>query len=393
MKVAIIDDEKKARILLRILLEENCPEIEFIEEAEDLPTGVQLIHRFKPDIVFLDIEMPGYSGIQLLDFLTLDQITFELIFTTAYSEYAIKAFELNAIDYLLKPLHPEQIEQAVQKVIKKKGQTQLSRRLEELKDSLQSPDFSKIAFPLAEGILFVNFDEIILLVAERMYTKVFTQKDGVIIGTNKVAKLMKEQGLSAKRKKAYKPKTTINNPNQRKSDRIFKIEETKVTGENQVWVSDLTYLSTANGFSYLVTVMDLFNREIKGWNVSNSMNAVNTKDALLMAIRATSGSLAELIFHSDQGIQYCASEVREKLKFMNITQSMSRKGNCYDNAFAESFFGTMKTELEYNHFANLDEAKREIFMYINWYNRERFHSSLGYLSPVDYARQRISNAA
>ncbi|MBL4649109.1 MAG: response regulator transcription factor [Aureispira sp.] len=181
MKVAIIDDEKKARILLRILLEENCPEIEFIEEAEDLPTGVQLIHRFKPDIVFLDIERPGYSGIQLLDFLTLDQITFELIFTTAYSEYAIKAFELNAIDYLLKPLHPEQIEQAVQKVIKKKGQTQLSRRLEELKDSLQSPDFSKIAFPLAEGILFVNFDEIILLVAERMYTKVFTQKDGVIM--------------------------------------------------------------------------------------------------------------------------------------------------------------------------------------------------------------------
>jgi len=178
MKVVIIDDETKARRLLSILLTENCPDVTEIEEAEDLPSGVRLINHFQPDIVFLDIEMPGYSGTQILDFLSPEQINFELIFTTAYSQYAIKAFELNAIDYLLKPLRPEQIEQAVQKVKEKAGQTQLSLRLEELKNSLQAPNISKIAFPLSDGVLFVAFDEIILLSAERMYTKVFTQNDG-----------------------------------------------------------------------------------------------------------------------------------------------------------------------------------------------------------------------
>jgi len=98
MKVVIIDDETKARRLLSILLTENCPDVTEIEEAEDLPSGVRLINHFQPDIVFLDIEMPGYSGTQILDFLSPEQINFELIFTTAYSQYAIKAFELNAID-------------------------------------------------------------------------------------------------------------------------------------------------------------------------------------------------------------------------------------------------------------------------------------------------------
>jgi len=133
--------------------------------------------------------------------------------------------------------------------------------------------------------------------------------------------------------------------------------------------------------------MDLFNREIKGWDMSDSMEAINTKNALLEAIRRTSGPLSGLIFHSDQGVQYCSSEIRNKLNVLKITQSMSRKGNCYDNAFAESFFGTMKNELEFNYFKNLDEAKKEIFKYINWYNRQRMHSSLGYLSPVEYIKE------
>ena len=195
---------------------------------------------------------------------------------------------------------------------------------------------------------------------------------------------MREEGISAIKKKAFRPKTTINNPNTNKSPRVYKVEETQVTGPNQVWVSDLTYLPTGNGFSYLVTVMDLFNREIKGRDVSNSMEAINTKNALLEAIRQTSGPLKDLVFHSDQGIQYCATEVRNKLKVLDITQSMSMKGNCWDNAFAESFFGTMKNELEFNHFKNLDETKRYIFKYINWNNNERLHSSLGYLSPMEY---------
>lgn len=178
MKVAIIDDEKKARGLLQVLLKEHCPNVKEVREAEDLPSGVRLINSYQPDLVFLDIEMPGYLGIQLLDFLTPAQMNFELIFTTAYSQYAIKAFELNAIDYLLKPLRPSQVQQAVERVASKIGQYQLDRRLEELRNSLQAPQISKVAFPLADGVLFVAFDELILMTADRMYTKVYTKKDG-----------------------------------------------------------------------------------------------------------------------------------------------------------------------------------------------------------------------
>lgn len=128
---------------------------------------------------------------------------------------------------------------------------------------------------------------------------------------------MKEEGITARKKKAFHPKTTINNPSTKKSPRIFKVKETQVTGPNQVWVSDLTYLPTGNGFTYLVVVMDVFNREIKGWDVSDSMEAINTKAALLEAIRNTSGALNNLVFHSDQGIQYCSDEVRKKLKLLD----------------------------------------------------------------------------
>lgn len=215
------------------------------------------------------------------------------------------------------------------------------------------------------------------------------QRDGEKVGKTKVAQLMREEGLRAKMKKAFRPKTTINNPKSTKSKRIFEIENNGVTGPNQVWVSDLTYLPTGKGFSYLVTVMDIFNREIKGWDISDSMEAGHTKNALLRAIKSVSGPLNKLLFHSDQGIQYCSSEVRDKLKILNITQSMSRKGNCYDNAFAESFFATMKNETDC-HFNNLHEAKREIFNYVDWYNRERIHSSLGFLSPMQYVENNLA---
>jgi len=210
------------------------------------------------------------------------------------------------------------------------------------------------------------------------------RKNGEAVSENKVAKLMREEGISAQKKKAFRPKTTINNPNTNKSPRVFDGDTSHVTGPNQVWVSDLTYLSTGDGFSYLVTVMDLYNREIKGWDVSDSMDAINTKEALLMALRASPGTLNGLVFHSDQGVQYCSSEVRDKLNFLNIDQSMSRKGNCYDNSFAESFFGSLKREMRVTHFEDLNEAKREVFRYLNWYNQDRLHSSLGHMSPVEY---------
>jgi len=213
------------------------------------------------------------------------------------------------------------------------------------------------------------------------------ERDGEKVGKNRVARLMREEGLIVKRKKAFRPKTTINNPNDKKSPRVFKGGDRQVSGPNQIWVSDLTYLPTGRSHCYLVTVMDLYNREIKGWDVSNSMEAINTKNAFLEAVRNTSGPLSGLIFHSDQGIQYCSGAIRKKLKFLDITQSMSRKGNCYDNAFAESFFGTMKSEMEFNHFGNLSEARKEVGKYVSWYNKSRLHSSLGYMSPVEYIEE------
>lgn len=178
MKALIIDDEQRARNLLRILLEENCPQIAEIYEAEDLPKGVALINRLQPDIVFLDIEMPGYSGIQILEFFTPEQITFEIIFTTAYSEFAIKAFELNAIDYLLKPLRHEQVENAVQKAVDQIGKSKVSERLEELRNALNVNNIRKIGLPVSNGVLFIEVDDIIMMEADRMYTKVFTKNGG-----------------------------------------------------------------------------------------------------------------------------------------------------------------------------------------------------------------------
>ena len=151
MKAVIIDDEERARRLLKVLVEDNCPQITEIFQANDLPEGVRLINQENPDIVFLDIEMPGYSGIQLLDFFTPSQINFEIIFTTAYSNYAIKAFELNAVDYLLKPLRDEQLKNAVEKAITQRGKSQVSERLEELKNTLQVSKVKKIGLPVSNG--------------------------------------------------------------------------------------------------------------------------------------------------------------------------------------------------------------------------------------------------
>ena len=211
-------------------------------------------------------------------------------------------------------------------------------------------------------------------------------KEGLRVGRDRISRLMREAGLQVKMKKSFRPKTTINNPFERKSPRKYKIESTKVTRPNQVWASDLTYIPTDEGFVYLVVVMDLFNREIKGWDVSSGMEAENTKNAFVEAIKGVDGKLEGLVFHSDQGIQYCSKMVRQKLEFLGITQSMSRKGNCYDNAIVESFFHTLKNELPKMRFKNLAEVRKEVFKYIEtWYNTERMHSSLGYKSPVEYA--------
>ncbi|MBQ4819869.1 response regulator transcription factor [Aquimarina sp. MMG016] len=177
----VIDDEKKARQLLRTTLEEYCPTVTTVYEAEDLMSGVEIIKRERPQIVFLDIEMPEHSGLQLLDFLDKDDLTFEIIFTTAYSEYAIEAFQFSAIDYLLKPLRPKQVQLAVEKAEKSIGRNQIHNRLNELSHIFKNNSFHKIALPISDGIFFMELDDIICFQADGMYTKVYTVSKGEIL--------------------------------------------------------------------------------------------------------------------------------------------------------------------------------------------------------------------
>lgn len=177
MKAIIIDDEPKARNLLEILIKENTTKIDVVFQAEDLLSGIQLIKEHRPQIVFLDIEMPEHSGLEIVDFVNKEELNFEIIFTTAYSEYAIKAFQLSAIDYLLKPLRAETVKEAVEKAIQQIGKSEISTKLEELKKSLKSANFNKIGLPFADGFKFVNFEDIILFEADGMYTKVSTTKE------------------------------------------------------------------------------------------------------------------------------------------------------------------------------------------------------------------------
>lgn len=181
MNCIIIDDESKARNLLRILIEENCPKIKTIFEASDLLSGVEIIQKEEPSIVFLDIEMPEHSGLEILEFIEKEVHNFEIIFTTAYSEYAIQAFQLAAVDYLLKPVRPNQVKEAVDKALTLLGKSQINQKLEHLKQSLEKEDFNKIALPVSDGIKFLPVQEIIFLEAEGMYTQFHTLTEKILV--------------------------------------------------------------------------------------------------------------------------------------------------------------------------------------------------------------------
>lgn len=153
---------------------------------------------------------------------------------------------------------------------------------------------------------------------------------------------------------------------------------------NQVWVSDITYVATMQGWLYLCTIIDLFSRKVVGWSMSASLATEFVTNALEMAVQSRRPE-AGLIFHSDRGVQYVSGEFREVLSQHNIVQSMSRKANCLDNACAESFFSTLKREIGADIFWNRAEARAEIFDYIEcFYNRTRSHSYLGYVSPEEF---------
>lgn len=211
---------------------------------------------------------------------------------------------------------------------------------------------------------------------------------GITVSENTVAKYMVELGLDARQKKKYRVMTTDSNHNDPIAPRLFKTEEEHClpTKPGQVLAGDITYLKLSkHRHVYLAVVMDLYNREIVGWSVSDSLESKIVLDALEIAMKNTSPN-AEIIFHSDRGSQYASDAYRKFLKNKEIKPSMSRRGNCYDNAYVESWFGTFKKECVYRkNFSTEAEARSIAFEYIEtWYNKKRKHSALDYMSPMQY---------
>jgi transposase InsO family protein len=212
------------------------------------------------------------------------------------------------------------------------------------------------------------------------------RKDGGAHGRNRVARLMREQGLCGRQKRAYRVRTT----DSRHAEPIAPnrlADAPKPTAPNQVWVADITYIRVPEGWLYLAAILDLYSRKIVGWAMSGRIDTALVLQALAMALTHRPAP-AGLLFHSDRGVQYAAGDYRAALASAGLIASMSRKGNCYDNAFMESFWSTLKLELVYRRdFASQQEARSQIFDYIEtFYNRQRAHTALGGLSPVDFER-------
>jgi transposase InsO family protein len=209
---------------------------------------------------------------------------------------------------------------------------------------------------------------------------------GEHVGENRVAKIMAKNGMKSIYNTRKKVKTTISNHSFPVSPNLLN-RNFNPAESDLVWVSDITYIHSQIGWLYLCQVKDLYSKRIVGWSIATHMRTEMVIEALQMAIDQR-GVRKGLLFHSDRGSQYCSNEFRKVLQFRGIISSMSRKGNCWDNAPAESFFATLKCELVYHVvFKNLDDARRQIFHYIEFfYNRIRRHSALGYLSPMQFEK-------
>jgi len=213
------------------------------------------------------------------------------------------------------------------------------------------------------------------------------RKQGRRHGRNRVARLMQQQGLCGRQKRRYRLRTTDSNHDQPIAPNRL-AEAPKATAPNQLWVADITYIQTNQNWLYLAAIMDLYSRKIVGWAMSERLDTVLVLNALTMAL-VHRHPPANLLFHSDRGVQYASGDYRHALSQAGLMASMSRSGNCYDNAAMESFWSTLKLELVYRRcFETRAQARTQIFDYIEtFYNRQRTHSALGYRSPVDFEIQ------
>ena len=210
------------------------------------------------------------------------------------------------------------------------------------------------------------------------------RKQGHRCGRNRVARIMHETGLCGRQKGRYRVRTTDSNHDQPIAPNRLATAP-KATAPNQIWVGDITYIETQEGWLYLAGILDLYSRKLVGWAMSERIDTELVLTALAMA-RLHRQPPAHLLFHSDRGVQYASGDYRQALRAGGLVASMSRKGNCYDNATMESFWSTLKLDLVYRrNFVSHRQARAEIFDYIEvFYNRQRTHSALGYFSPVDF---------
>jgi len=208
-------------------------------------------------------------------------------------------------------------------------------------------------------------------------------KQGIHCGHERIAKLMKIASLLAIQPKSFKPRTTESRHRLGYNENLL-LHHPEPSAIDQIWVGDITYIPIAvHRFGYLSTLMDRYSRRIVGWTFGLDMGEHLVVDSLRKAITSRQPS-SELIHHTDRGGQYAGRTYREILKRAAIRQSMSRAGDCYDNAFMESCYGTIKTELQMTEYKSCEEAIRELTDFINYYNFERLHSSIRYLSPSHF---------
>jgi putative transposase len=212
----------------------------------------------------------------------------------------------------------------------------------------------------------------------------------------RVARLMRECGLRVKRRQPRRPQTTDSRHTQQVAANLLgrRFAVAQAGGINRVWCGDITYVPTREGWLYLAVLIDLASRAVVGWAMKESLETSLASDALQMALARRSPRRG-LLHHTDRGSQYAAIEYRELLEQRRVVASMSRRGNCYDNAVAESFFATLEWELiQRSDWQTRAEARRALFEYIEcWYNRQRRHSSLGYRTPLEYEQRLSSKAA
>ncbi len=208
-------------------------------------------------------------------------------------------------------------------------------------------------------------------------------------GRHRIARLMRENGIRGRRRRRFRTTTQSNHSHPVAANVLGRRFD--VGAANEAWASDITYVWTLEGWLYVCVILDLFSRRVVGWSMGTRIDQHLPLSALRMALNSRAVKPG-LVHHSDQGSQYAAKAYRKVLAAHNIESSMSRKGDCWDNAVVESFFATLKVELIHDSvFATRDQARREIFDYIEvFYNRQRRHSYLGYLSPVNYERRALS---